>query len=84
MSANHVVGTACSDMPRSMAPTMASHNFGRALRHQWHRAVGLVGVWRQRSRGRDELLGMSDRELHDIGVKRSDVLYEARKPFWRT
>jgi uncharacterized protein YjiS (DUF1127 family) len=66
-----------------MATTMASPNFGRALRRQRHRALGLLSLWLQRSRGRDELLTMNERELHDIGVKRSDVLREARKPFWR-
>jgi uncharacterized protein YjiS (DUF1127 family) len=78
MSVNHV-GMACSDLPRAMA----TPDFGRTLRRQWHRASGLLRVWLQRSRGRYELLTMSDRELHDIGVKRSDVLREARKPFWR-
>jgi uncharacterized protein YjiS (DUF1127 family) len=33
--------------------------------------------------GRRELAGWSDRDLHDIGVSRTDVIYEADKPFWR-
>ena len=40
-------------------------------------------VWRQRYRDRRELAKWSDRELHDIGVSSSDVIYQASKPFWR-
>lgn len=40
-------------------------------------------VWRQRYASRRELASWSDRELHDIGVSSSDVIYEASKPFWR-
>jgi uncharacterized protein YjiS (DUF1127 family) len=40
-------------------------------------------VWRQRYEARRELSQWTDRELHDIGVSRSDVAYEADKPFWR-
>ena len=40
-------------------------------------------VWRQRYESRRELSKWSDRDLHDIGVSSSDVIYEASKPFWR-
>jgi uncharacterized protein YjiS (DUF1127 family) len=40
-------------------------------------------VWRQRYATRRELAQWSDRDLHDIGVSRSDVVFEAGKPFWR-
>lgn len=43
----------------------------------------LIHVWRQRYASRRELAQWSDRELHDIGVSSSDVIYEASKPFWR-
>ncbi len=42
-----------------------------------------VHLWRQRYRARQELLQWSEHDLHDIGVSRSDVLFEADKPFWR-
>ena len=55
-----------------------------------HHAPGLLGVlsetfhlWRQRYAARHELARWSDRDLHDIGVSRSDVIYEVDKPFWR-
>ena len=40
-------------------------------------------VWRQRYEQRRELSQWSDRDLHDIGITKSDVAFEAGKPFWR-
>jgi uncharacterized protein YjiS (DUF1127 family) len=40
-------------------------------------------VWRDRERQRRELAQWTERDLHDIGLSRSDVVYEAEKPFWR-
>jgi len=40
-------------------------------------------VWRQRYHARAELAQWTDRDLHDVGVSRSDIIYEAEKPFWR-
>ena len=55
-----------------------------------HHAPGLWSVlsdtfhlWRKRYVARHEIARWSDRDLHDIGVSRSDVIYEADKPFWR-
>ena len=55
-----------------------------------HHALGFFAqvretlhVWRQRYESRRELSKWSDRDLHDIGVSSSDVIYEASKPFWR-
>jgi uncharacterized protein YjiS (DUF1127 family) len=41
-----------------------------------------VAEWIRRSRSRDELMNLSDRHLHDIGLTRCDVRHEAAKPFW--
>jgi uncharacterized protein YjiS (DUF1127 family) len=38
--------------------------------------------WRERSMGRRELMQLTDRDLHDIGVTRSEAQAEANKPFW--
>jgi uncharacterized protein YjiS (DUF1127 family) len=38
-------------------------------------------VWRERQRR--ELAQWTDRDLHDIGFSRSDIVHEAEKPFWR-
>ena len=40
-------------------------------------------LWRQRYQTRRELALWTDRDLHDVGVSRSDIIYEAEKPFWR-
>jgi uncharacterized protein YjiS (DUF1127 family) len=39
--------------------------------------------WIERARQRRELLGLSDRDLHDFGVSRCDAVGEGSKPFWR-
>ncbi|MBR0757983.1 DUF1127 domain-containing protein [Bradyrhizobium jicamae] len=40
-------------------------------------------LWWDRYERRRELAQWSDRDLHDIGVSRSDIVYETDKPFWR-
>jgi uncharacterized protein YjiS (DUF1127 family) len=40
-------------------------------------------TWRQRYRSRSELSQWTERDLHDVGLSRSDILFEAEKPFWR-
>lgn len=42
-----------------------------------------LAVWRDRMRYRRELARMSERELSDIGVSRSQIADEISKPFWR-
>jgi uncharacterized protein YjiS (DUF1127 family) len=40
-------------------------------------------IWRKRQRDRQQLAELSARDLHDVGLSWSDVVYEAEKPFWR-
>jgi uncharacterized protein YjiS (DUF1127 family) len=40
-------------------------------------------LWRQRQQERRQLAKLTDRELHDIGLSWSDIVFEAEKPFWR-
>ncbi len=40
-------------------------------------------TWHQRQIQRRELAQWTERDLHDIGLSWSDVVYEAEKPFWR-
>jgi uncharacterized protein YjiS (DUF1127 family) len=47
------------------------------------RVVALVQRWRERSRERYQLLRMTPRELHDIGLSNVDAWREANKPLWR-
>ena len=45
--------------------------------------VETLHVWRMRQQQRRELANWNERDLHDVGLSRSDVAYEAEKPFWR-
>jgi uncharacterized protein YjiS (DUF1127 family) len=45
--------------------------------------LGLVWLWRERTRSRRELAAMSERQLQDIGVRRADIAEDLGKPFWR-
>ena len=50
----------------------------------WIEKVGVtLARWRNRMRYRRELARMSERELSDIGVSRSQIADEINKPFWR-
>jgi uncharacterized protein YjiS (DUF1127 family) len=40
--------------------------------------------WQQRAAGRWELMTLTDRDLRDIGIGRSEAEAEANKPFWET
>jgi uncharacterized protein YjiS (DUF1127 family) len=40
-------------------------------------------VWRERQRQRRELAQWTERDMHDVGISRSDVAHEVEKPFWR-
>jgi len=43
-----------------------------------------IHVWRLRYRTRRELASWSERDLHDIGLSRTDIADETDKPFWRS
>ncbi len=52
----------------------------RVLR--WSRVKQNLAEWHRRARSRNELMGLSDRCLRDIGISRSAADFEASKPFW--
>jgi uncharacterized protein YjiS (DUF1127 family) len=41
-------------------------------------------AWLERMRERQQLAGLSDGMLKDIGVSRADVEHVVEKPFWRS
>ena len=45
--------------------------------------LAFVRVWRERRRARHQLAVMSERELQDIGICRSEIANEIGRPFWR-
>ena len=47
------------------------------------RAADAVGRYHRRIQERRALYRMDDYMLHDIGISRADVEFEANKPFWR-
>lgn len=49
----------------------------------WTSLSDTFHLWRERYRNRQELARWTDRDLHDVGVSRSDIVHEAEKPFWR-
>jgi uncharacterized protein YjiS (DUF1127 family) len=59
----------------------ASREPGR--REGWRRAIDAIVLWHRRNRERRELMRLSERELRDFGIGRSDAIVEAGKPFWR-
>jgi uncharacterized protein YjiS (DUF1127 family) len=49
---------------------------------RWSQLKIHFAEWRRRARSRQELMGLGDESLQDIGVSRSDAQLEASKPFW--
>jgi uncharacterized protein YjiS (DUF1127 family) len=41
-----------------------------------------IAEWQRCAAGRRELMALTDRELRDIGIGRSEAQAEADKPFW--
>jgi uncharacterized protein YjiS (DUF1127 family) len=41
-----------------------------------------IAEWQQRAAGRRELMTLTERDLNDIGIARSDAEAEASKSFW--
>lgn len=49
---------------------------------RWEQVKRHLAAWQQRARSRNELEGLSDAALRDIGVTRCDAHRELCKPFW--
>ena len=59
--------------------SMINHHVGGILAQ----VSETLHVWRQRYRTRQELAQWTERELHDVGLSRSEIAFETEKPFWR-
>ena len=59
---------------------LMSNHHGSGL---WAQISETLHTWRDRQHRRRELTQLTERDLHDVGLSWSDVVYEAEKPFWR-
>ena len=64
---------------RSSGQSQAAQLRGEAVGE----AIGTLTLWQARRRARQQLAGLSDQMLQDIGISRTDVEREYSKPFWR-
>lgn len=55
----------------------------RAAAQPMGAACGLLGTMLHRWRTRQDLLNLTDAELHDIGLTWEQARKEGSKPFWR-
>jgi uncharacterized protein YjiS (DUF1127 family) len=49
----------------------------------WRGLTEIIRIRRERSRQRCQLAAMSERELQDCGMTRSEIAYELKKPVRR-
>ena len=43
----------------------------------------VLHIWHKRYQERQELAQWSERDLHDVGLSRGEIISETEKPFWR-
>jgi uncharacterized protein YjiS (DUF1127 family) len=48
------------------------------------RVAATLRLWQRRSRERQELARLSERELRDLRASSSEIWWEIRQPFWRS
>jgi len=67
--------------------TLTLSYYQKHTERSWQSTTGqlvtLLNIWYQRSRQRQQLAQLSDRQLDDIGLDRAAALAEAAKPFWQ-
>jgi len=54
----------------------------QGLLHGAQAVAGMVRAVRRASQERAQLLQMSERELHDMGISRIDAIQAVRRPLW--
>ena len=73
----------CGGVPGSAIPQFWSKDRFTNGREILIRAFDTLGDWQDRMHERRQLMGMSDRGLHDLGLTRDVIDAEATRPFWR-
>jgi uncharacterized protein YjiS (DUF1127 family) len=61
---------------------MSVTNLGMHHSPAWGQVRQQFGEWRRRVRSCQELAGLGDYELRDIGISRRTANLEVSKPFW--
>jgi uncharacterized protein YjiS (DUF1127 family) len=67
-------------------PTLSGGNAfasANAISSFGERFLDTVREWRRRSRSRNELSKLGERDLRDVRLTRCDVMSETGKPFWK-
>ena len=57
--------------------------FRGSIRAAASRAFGILLLWQRRANDRHALAHLDDRMRRDLGLSRSEIAWESRKPFWR-
>ncbi len=71
----------CAELPKNALPSNALVRFG--LQPAWAKnLLKALLIWCQRSRERFELESLTDDQLKDAGISRSEVEREIKKSFW--
>jgi uncharacterized protein YjiS (DUF1127 family) len=67
-------------MERAMNTTTMTTT--RTFRPRWNQIKLSIAEWQRRTLSRQELQGLSDATLRDIGITRCEANSEIHKPFW--
>ncbi|MGE4218883.1 MAG: DUF1127 domain-containing protein [Alphaproteobacteria bacterium] len=68
-----------STLAYPLRAALAAGNF--ALHTTW-RAARMVALWARHERMKQELRGLDDATLKDVGLTRGDIERAVRRPFW--
>ena len=63
-------------------PLRAALAAGNVTLHATLRVARLAALWMRHQRMKQELLGLDDATLKDVGLTRGDVERAIRRPFW--
>ncbi len=70
-------------LPGAAGGRIGAGHFRGPIRVAALRALATLRLWQRRTKQRHALASLDDRILRDLGLSRSEVAWESRKPFWR-